>query len=169
MRGRVALALLLAAGVAGCSVRVNTRSAARSADERAVVAAGEALFRAMEGRDTAAIRALLHPDLRITVVRVGDGEPQIRSSTASDFIASIGRAQVPIVERMWEPRVEVGRDFASLWAPYDLHRGAQFSHCGHDAFHFARLQGRWVIVGLSYTVQPTGCEPAPRGVRPLPG
>ena len=135
-----------------------------------VVGAAEALFAAMRARDTTALRGMFAPEVRIVSVRVeGASVGQVQSRAVSDFITSIGRGGEELVERMWDPRVEVAGDFASLWAPYDFHIGRRFSHCGHDAFHFLRTRGRWTIVGLTYTVQPSPCAAPPTSGAPAAG
>ena len=66
------------------------------------------------------------------------------------------------VERMWNPEVRIDGDLATLWAPYDLHYGGEFSHCGIDAFQLVRGEDRrWRIVSVAYTRRTTGCSSAP--------
>jgi len=127
-----------------------------------VVRAAEALFAAMEARDTAALRRMFVPEARLVVVRVQEGAaPATRTASVSDFVGSLGQGTERLRERMWDPRAEVHGDFASLWAPYDFHVDERFSHCGVDAFHFVRTGGAWRIAALSYTVQTAGCLPPP--------
>jgi hypothetical protein len=47
---------------------------------------------------------------------------------------------------------------------YEFLRDGEFSHCGVDAFHFARMSAGWQITGLAYTVRRQGCR-EPRGSR----
>ena len=86
---------------------------------------------------------------------------QTRRTTVSEFVTSIARSQEDLLERMWNPKVEVQGDLASLWAPYDFHNGGRFSHCGTDALHLVRANGNWRVIGLSYTVQSAGCSGPP--------
>jgi hypothetical protein len=129
-----------------------------AAAEQEVIAVAEALFSAMHTRDTAQIRTLFVPEAQVVPLGV-DGplpaEPQMRS--VSEFVTSIGRPGEPLIERMWEPRVNIDHELASLWAPYDFHIGERFSHCGSNAFHLVRQPGGWRILALAYTVQTTGC------------
>ncbi|HUE95025.1 MAG TPA: nuclear transport factor 2 family protein [Longimicrobiaceae bacterium] len=154
------LRLLLLGAVMGLHGCAAAAAGVSPAERDAVVATAETLFAAMQARDTAAIRGLFVPDAPIVAITVGEGAaaaPQHRTLAA--FIASIARPGEPLLERMWDPRVEIDGDFASLWAPYDFHIGDRFSHCGTDAFHLVRRAGRWRIVGLSYTLQTAGCGP----------
>lgn len=126
--------------------------------EVAVLAAMDRLFDAMRSQDTAAIRALVHPDIRIFVPQERDGSRSIRVSTADQFIAQIAAAAERLDERPLRPEVRVDGPLATVWTWYEFRRGTTFSHCGTDAFHFVRSDTGWIITALSYTVQPTGCR-----------
>ncbi|MEX2572312.1 MAG: nuclear transport factor 2 family protein [Gemmatimonadota bacterium] len=133
-----------------------------SAEGAAVIRAAEALFTAMEARDTTALRRLFMPEAQLAVVRRGGaGEVVIQTRTVGDFVGSIGRGSELLLERMWSPSVQVEGDLATLWAPYDFHQGERFSHCGIDAFQFVRTGGEWRIVALTYTIQTESCAPPP--------
>ena len=74
------------------------------------------------------------------------------------FLASIAKPGDTLYERMWDPEVRVDGDIAALWAPYDFRIGERFSHCGHDAFHLVRQDGRWRISAIAYTVREEDCR-----------
>ncbi len=132
--------------------------AAGAADRDAVIAAVESVFAAMRTRDTTALRAAFVPNAQlVSIRRVPGAAPRVQVSPLSVFIVSIGRAPEELVERMWDPRVEVGGEIASLWAPYDFRIGAAFSHCGHDAVQLVRTPDGWKITALTYTVITEGC------------
>ena len=101
-RGALAFATLL---LAGCASAPPGRTP--PAAEAEIVAAANGLFAAMLSRDTVALRAMMHPELRITSLRGGSGDPQVRVATVDEFVASIGRGGEPLYERMWDPP---GRD-----------------------------------------------------------
>ena len=158
------LVLACTVGVIGCAparpgIRATPGQAlSQGSDHAEIVGAADALFAAMRARDTTALREMFAPEVRIVSIRIDSASVGgVQSRTVSDFIASIGGSREELVERMWEPRVELAGDLASLWAPYDFHIGQRFSHCGHDAFHFVRSGGRWRIVALTYTVQRSHC------------
>lgn len=131
---------------------------ASAGDRAAVIDAVESLFAAMRSRDTTALRSLLVPNTQLVSVRTVPGSPpQVRVQPVSAFIASIASANEELVERMWDPRVDLGGDVASLWAPYDFRIGARFSHCGHDAVHLVRTPTGWKISAITYTVVTAGC------------
>ena len=149
------------AGTACAAVTTSGRGAAEPAspaDRTAVIAAVQSLFDAMRTRDTIALRAGFTPGAQLVSIRTVPGAPARQQvSSLSEFISAIGRPGEELVERMWDPRVEVAGDIASLWAPYDFRRGGTFSHCGHDAVHLVRTPDGWKIAAITYTVITTGC------------
>ena len=165
MRSRLALVLpsLAVLACAPSPARSGAASAAPPAPdagraESEVVAAVERLFVGMRTRDTAMLRALLAPDLIVFSVRQGEGAPAVvRHQSLPDFLRAVVASPEVLRERMWSPEVRLDGDLATLWAPYDFHRGERFSHCGHDAFQLVRADGRWVVTGLTYTVRRAPC------------
>jgi cyanophycinase len=127
-------------------------------DEAAVVAVMDRLFDAMRARDTAAIRALSHPELRLFVPGEQNGAPTLRVSTIDQFIAVVAAADQRLDERAYEPEVRIDGNLAIIWTYYDFRRGDSFSHCGYDAFHLARGSTGWQIIGLAYTTRQHDCR-----------
>lgn len=125
-------------------------------DEAEVLAVMNRLFDAMRTRDTAAIRALAHPDLRTFVPVGGGADGAIRSTSLDSFIAQVGASAERLDERPIRPEVRVDGRLASVWTYYDFVIGSDFSHCGTDAFHFIKTD-RWVITGLAYTIRRDDC------------
>jgi hypothetical protein len=93
---------------------------------------------------------------------VGGQDPTWRTSEA--FVRGVSGIDGEPIERMWDPVVRIDGDLAELWAPYDFYVGERFSHCGVDAVHLVRHEGRWKIAVISYTrAQPPACEMHPAG------
>lgn len=122
-----------------------------------VLQAADALFRAMHDRDTAALDTLLHP--RAQIVSVSERGVNVR--TAAEWIPTVARSTEVLRERMWDTQIEIDGGLATLWAPYDFHRGERFSHCGMDAFQFVHERGAWRLISVAFTARTTGCETAP--------
>jgi hypothetical protein len=127
-------------------------------DVAAVIGAMDRLFDAMRARDTAAIRALSHPELRVFVPGDAAGTPVVRVTTIRQFMDMIGASTEFLDERAIAPEVRIDGNLASIWTYYEFHRNGEFSHCGTDALHFARTAGGWQIIGLAYTTQRAGCR-----------
>jgi hypothetical protein len=153
------IALLLVA-VAGCAKAPATRLVPSPA-EAEVIAVAQRLFDAMRTRDTAAVRGLFTPQGRVIGMGQQGGETAYRDRSVGEFIASVAASTEPLIERMWDAEVRISPPLATLWAPYDFHRGERFSHCGFDAFQMVRVNGEWRITALGYTMQAENCPPSP--------
>jgi hypothetical protein len=130
------------------------------ADRAAIIKTAERFFDGMRTRDTAALRALLDPELVMIAVLDSAGVEVIERMRVPAFLHAVATAPEELRERIWSPEVRIAGPVATLWAPYDFHFGESFSHCGHDAFQFVRTLAGWSITGLSYTIRPVDC---PRG------
>ena len=126
-------------------------------DHSVILRATDALFQAMQARDTAALRTLMHP--RAQIVSVASAGTTVRS--ADEWVRGLTRIPDQLIERMWDPEVRIDGDLATLWAPYDFHLGERFSHCGIDAFQFVREGGDWKMISVTFTRRTTGCEERP--------
>ena len=128
-----------------------------------VVAAVNEFFRAMTARDTAATNRIQLNDGVMFAMRVqGDSAPISRRG-ADAWVRQLASTRDTLVERMWNPIVQVHGPLATVWAPYDIHRNGQFVHCGIDAFTLLRTPAGWKIASIAYTAEPTGCSPSPLG------
>ena len=142
------------------AVRVASGDEARGDEERAVIAAAQALFDAMGALDPDAFRASMVPDGFLMAV----GSETTRRTTRDDFAARIADQSRPMIERMWGPEVRIDGPVATLWAPYDFYSSVEFSHCGTDAFQLAKTPEGWKVVMVSYTMQmPPTCSRHPEG------
>lgn len=150
-------ALIGAAAVLGDPAAV---AAQQMEDERAVVAVVEKLFTAMRARDTVAMKSVFTEEARLVGQVTRDGTARIQVTPVSAFISGI--ASVPedreLIERIYEPTVEIDGDLASFWAFYTLHIGEQFSHCGVDAAHLFRTPDGWKIASLADTRRRENCD-----------
>ena len=82
-------------------------------DHGAILRATDALFQAMMEKDTAALRTLMHP--RAQIVSIASTGVGVRS--ADEWIRGLSRSTDELIERMWDPVVQVDGDLATLWAP----------------------------------------------------
>lgn len=159
MHFRFALAVLCL-GTIACARATPRTSASDGSAEREVVHTAELLFEGMRTRDTALLRTLLAPGLVVRASRSG-GAASARGQSVDEFLRAVAASSEELRERMWTPEVRIDGTIATLWAPYDFHLGARFSHCGTDAFQFVRVAGRWVVTGLTYTIRTSPCARAP--------
>ena len=135
-------------------------SAAAPADERAaVLAVVRALFDAMRAGDSAGVRAVFHPDVRLTTSRMRAGQPVLEVDSLEPFVRGVGTPHTDVWdERTHDEVVLVDGTFAVAWTPYAFYAGTKFSHCGVNAFQLARTSTGWLVVALGDTRRRTGCE-----------
>lgn len=149
--------------LAALCVLAPARTHAQS-DSAAVVAAAQQLLDAINTRDVALAKSVLAAGAQFAAVRVtaaGQAPARIVSDTA--FFRQISTGSTKQLERMWSPIVRVRGAIADVWTPYDFHIDGTFSHCGIDTFTLLKTAAGWKIVGIAYTVEPTGCAPSPLG------
>ena len=176
MRNRL-LPLLLLPLLAACQVRMSTGSSpapdARAAtagaretteqERAAVLASIQGFMDALRSKDTTAMNMHVDSLTRLTLIRpTREGGTRVMVMTGAQFIRAVTQPGQPgIDEPIRNPVVHVSGDLASVWAEYQVRRDNNtVSHCGFDAFHLARRDGRWKLLNISDTYQPTGCGPA---------
>ena len=128
-------------------------------DRAAVLAVVRALFDAMRAGDSAAVRAVFHPDVRLTTSLVRAGQPVVEVDSLAQFLRAVGTPHAEVWdERTHDEVVLVDGPLAVAWTPYAFYAGTKFSHCGVDAFQLARTAAGWRIIALGDTRRRTGCE-----------
>ena len=134
------------------------------AQRDAILATVQSLFDALETGDEALLRAIMDPSVVMHSSDTRDGRTTFSSSTVDGLAQRITAGGAPLIERMWDPMVLVNGPLATVWTPYDFYAGDDFSHCGVDAVTLQNAEGRWRIVGLSWTrLQPPACDLHPEG------
>jgi hypothetical protein len=136
------------------------RATAQQDDTTAVMSTLQRFVDGLRTKDTLAMKAELHDQARITLLRpaqgggvrvvVFDGPGFIRAATAGPALD----------EPIRNPRVTVDADLATVWAEYQVRINGQVSHCGYDAFHLVRVAGAWKILNVSDTFRQQGCGAA---------
>ena len=159
---RVAAAALASVAFAGCTHAIPSVAPAPTASAAAtaeVLAAVDRLFMGMRTRDTATLRALLAPEIVFYSSREGSGAvATTQRQMVPQFLRTVATGKDELRERIWSPEVRIDGQIATVWAPYDFHLGDAFSHCGTDTFQLVRVNGGWIITGLTYTVRTVGCS-----------
>ena len=131
-----------------------------AADERAaVLAVVKALFDGMRAGDSAAVRAVFHPQVQLTTALVRNGAPVLEVGSLDTFLRAVGTPHDAVWdERTYDEEVRVDGTLAQAWTPYDFFAGDKFSHCGVDAFTLAKTSAGWRIIALGDTRGRTGCR-----------
>ena len=155
VRAVLALALL-----AFASVPAAAQSGSVNPDDRAqVLATIENFLRGLRTKDSTLMAQQMDSLTRLTLLRpLPSGGSRVVVMSGMDFIRNVSRPdQSAIDEPIRNPVVQVDGDLATVWAEYQVIIDGSVSHCGHDAFHLARLGGQWKILNVSDTFRRTGC------------
>jgi ketosteroid isomerase-like protein len=172
MRNRL-LVLLLLPLIAACQPQTSSApSPAPSAtagaretteqDRAAVLASIQSFMDALRTKDTTAMNLHVDSLTRLTLIRpTREGGTRVMVMTGAQFIRAVTQPGQPgIDEPIRNPVVHVSGDLATVWAEYQVRRDTTVTHCGFDAFHLVRRDGRWKLLNISDTYQQTGCGPA---------
>jgi hypothetical protein len=153
---RVTMAFVLLAAMA-----MPAPAAAQESEEAAVMAAVEAMFDAMRAGDSAAMRAVLHPTATGASVSVREGVPTLtREESLDGFVQAVGTPHEEVWdERIWDAEVRIDGNLATAWMKYAFYLGAEFSHCGVDAFQLFKGEDGWKVFHIADTRRREGCEP----------
>ena len=151
------LSLILALALCTSAVRATAQSGREQ-----VLASVNSFFDAMRARDTTAMMQHVDTLTRFTLLRPNpNGGSRVMVLRPADFARAVTNPnQPPLDERMRNPLVQVDGDLATVWAEYQVRRDGNVTHCGYDAFHLARLDGKWKIINISDTFRRTGCGDA---------
>ena len=160
-----ALALLLgrpAAAQAPSAATSAPSQAAERAERTRVLAAVDTLLQGMRTKDAALMSQQLDSLARMTLVRPArDGGVRVVALSGAEFVrVATAAGQPPLDEPIRNPVVQIDGDLATVWAEYQVRREGRVTHCGSDAFHLVRRQGRWRILNVSDTYRQTGCGAA---------
>jgi hypothetical protein len=158
-----AAALATASAVAGAQ----TSRPATAQDRAAVLATVDNFLRGLRTKDTTLMAQQLDSLARMTLLRPGPNGTRVMLLTGQQFINVASRPDQPAFdEPIRNPVVQIDGDLASVWAEYQVRRDGKVTHCGFDAFHLARLGGKWKILNVSDTFRQNGCgEPWPAGTK----
>jgi hypothetical protein len=152
--------ILIAAFVAGLGA-IAAPPAQAQGEDATVLAAITNFMTGLRTRDTALIAAQIDSTTRFTLIRPGPNGSRLLVLRGADFLRAATRTdQPPLDEPIRNAKVSIDGDLASVWAEYQVRRDGAVTHCGYDAFHLARLGGKWKIINVSDSFKPTGCGPA---------
>lgn len=122
------------------------------------------LFDGMRAADTTAVRGAFDPIARLVRTTNRDGVPAHRIMAVDDFVKAIGAPRdVVYDERIWDVKIDMRDNLASVWMKFAFFTGDKFSHCGVNSAELVKTVYGWKIVQLADTSQREGCEMPPEG------
>ncbi|WP_207432773.1 nuclear transport factor 2 family protein [Sabulibacter ruber] len=131
-----------------------------SPDDKAVEAAVVRFFDGMRAGDSTMARSVLAPNARLFSVSADKtGKVLPRETPMNKFVEMIAQPHPQVLdERIWDVKVSIDGDLATLWCEYAFYIGDTFSHCGVDAFQLYRSPEGWKIFVISDTRRKENCD-----------
>jgi hypothetical protein len=88
-----------------------------------------------------------------------EGKPVLRVTPIDRFIQAIAGAppETTLDERIFDVEVRQDANLATVWTRYSFYAGAQFSHCGFDAFQLFKSEQGWRIIAIADTQRREAC------------
>ena len=144
----------------GLAAPLTGQSQPQSDERQQVMAVIQQLFDGMRVKDTAKMRATLHPDARLIATGVREGTPFASLVAPTQWFSGVASANASkLDERLRNPVVQLDQGLASVWAEYTFYVDDKMSHCGVDLFHLVKLPEGWRIIDLADTRRREGCPP----------
>ena len=80
--------------------------------------------------------------------------PTLQTESISGFLKAVGTPHPEV----WDERVLIDANLASVWAPHEFYLGSKFSHCGYDSFQLVKLAEGWKIAHIIDTRRKDKCK-----------
>ena len=124
------------------------------------------VFEAMRTNDSTLLKqCFVEAPNTFTVLRDESGSKIVKGDFHK-FISAVGSPKEDQWnEPIWNEKVQIDGDLASVWVDYAFYLNSTFSHCGVDAFHLVKLNGAWKIFHLVDTRKKEDCQ-IPEGIKP---
>lgn len=152
----------LVALTASTTLSALTPDALEAQDEAGALAAVEQVFEGMRRADPAMVRAVFAPDARFAMVDTRQSPPEVGVQSVQGWLDAIGESDGSWDERIYDVRVLVDGDMASVWAPYTFYLNGAISHCGINSIELLHDGRGWKITQISDTRRSEDC-PDPLG------
>jgi len=111
-------------------------------------------FDAFGRQDKAGMLAVVAPNIEITSVQHGALHRESIDRLAEVIAAHRGGS---LAESIRDPQVHIDHDLAVVWAPYTFSVDGHAAHCGTDVFTLGKIDGRWLIIGVSDNERKDDC------------
>lgn len=115
-------------------------------------------LRVLETGDTALANEILVPEGSNFSVREEGGFYRIKHTNYNKLIASLPEMKEKYKEIISDPEILVHKNISVLWAKYKFFIDGKFSHCGVDSFSLIKIEDKWKIASIIYTIEKKGCK-----------
>ncbi|WP_425390606.1 nuclear transport factor 2 family protein [Ekhidna sp.] len=118
------------------------------------------VFEAMRTNDSTLLKqSFVENPNTFTAFYDNDGNSTLVSGEFKRFKDAVGQPKEQVWnEPIWNEKVEIDDNLASVWVDYAFYVDDQFSHCGVDAFHLIKREDGWKIFHLVDTRRKENCE-----------
>ena len=118
------------------------------------------VFEAMRKSDSIMLKQSFTEDPKTYTAYVNkQGESVLAVGDFQRFVKAVGQQKDQLWdEPIWNEKVEVDGNLASVWVDYVFYLDDQFSHCGVDAFHLIKQESGWKIFHLVDTRRKKDCD-----------
>lgn len=154
--GTLGIAVVVGAAWAGTPAR------AAAQDEAGARAAVEQVFEGMRTANPDMVRAVFADDARFAMIDRREGPPRVRVQSVDGWIDAIASSGGSWNEQIYDVRVTVDGDMASVWAPYTFYLNGGISHCGINSIELLHDGSGWKVTQISDTRRQADC-PDPLG------
>ena len=117
------------------------------------------VFEAMRTNDSTLLKTCFtEAPNTFTIYKSKEGETKFVKDNFQRFVEAVGKPKDQIWnEPIWDEKVEIDGNLASVWVDYAFFIDDQFSHCGVDAFHLIKIDTTWKIFHLVDTRRRERC------------
>jgi len=125
------------------------------------------VFEAMKTNDSTLLKSSFtqNPNT-FTLYTDQNGKTNLTKGNFKRFVSAVGQPKEHVWnEPIWNEKVEIDGNLASVWVDYAFYIDEQFSHCGVDAFHLIKVEGSWKIFHLVDTRRKNNCN-IPENIKP---
>jgi hypothetical protein len=127
-------------------------------EEQQVISVVKQFFKVLETRDTDLARTILLQSGSNFSIREEGNKKILKHTGFGDVINSLKKNRSKYREMIFSPTILIHKDIAILWAKYRFYIDGKFSHCGVDSFSMIKIDNKWKIAGIIYTIEKKGCN-----------
>ncbi len=129
-----------------------------SAQNKDALGAADKLFELMSAHKPAEIIQLHTAESQLTALIKGrDGTSKIENLSREAFSKFFETKRAEISEKMYDSKVRVFGDMATVDGRYIFTVNNKLAHCGMNSFHLIRTADGWKLGNSISTIEPQGC------------
>lgn len=161
MKQAISIILFILSTFITCYSQVrNIDNASHDEDKQEIIDVVLTLFDGMREADSAKVHSVFRKEVELyTSYTNSEGKPILLNNNLQKFLDAVGTPHDKIWdEPIWDAKINIYNNLASLWTKYAFYLGKEFSHCGVDAFMLNKDENGWKIFHLTDTRQKKECE-----------